>query len=253
MLIQSMSYLTDPNKQFVTKGGALNVNGIVRVFLAGTDDPVKTYCDFNGTRNPQDIRLDNNGRAIIIADVTKAYRVEVLDSNGGLLWTVEPAYCIGGEGGGTPVAVLVPLVRVVFHNGAWSKISGDDGFIKPNPWGVDSLFLPESCWWSIGVALEVANNTPRDLIQHLQIEYEWNSYLSIDVPPITYGEIQLPIMTYEADFTRANTNKRYGTTLYKKDGATEDWLSVALTAYHDTLPNDLEWAMWMNIFKVRDA
>lgn len=248
-----MGYLTDPNKQFVTKGGAPNVNGIVRVFLAGTDDPVKTYCNFNGTRNPQDIRLDNNGRAIIIADVTKAYRVEVLDSNGGLLWTVEPAYCIGGEGGGTPVAVLVPLVRVAFHNGAWSKISGDDGFIKPNPWGVESLFLPESCWWSIGVALEVANNTPRDLIQHLQIEYEWNSYLSIDVPPITYGETQLPLMTYEADFTRANTNKRYGTALYKKDGATEDWLSVALTAYNDTLPNDLEWVMQMNIFKVRDA
>ena len=252
MLIQGMSYLTDPNKQFVTKGGAPNVNGIVRVFLAGTDDPAKTYCDFNGTRNPQDIRLDNNGRAIIIADASKAYRVEVRDASGGLQWTVEPLFCMDG-GGVVPVAVSVPLVRVAFHNGAWSKISGDDGFIKPNPWGVASLFLPESCWWSIDVGLAVANNTPRDLIQHLQIEYEWNSYLSINVPPITYGETQLPSMTYEADFTRANTNNMYGSVLYKKDGATEDWLSVALTAYHDTLPNDLEWAVWMNIFKVRDA
>lgn len=147
----------------------------------------------------------------------------------------------------------VPLVRVKFQNGAWSKISGDDGFIKPNRWGVDSLFLPESCWWSIGVGISVVNNTPRDLIQHLQMKYEWNSYISMDVPPLTYEEGNLPSMTYEADFTRANTNNRYTTSLYKKDGATEDWLSVALTAYHDTLPNDLEWALWMNIFKVRDA
>lgn len=253
MLIQGMSYLTDPNKQFVTKGGAPNVNGIVRVFLSGTDDLAKTYCDFNGTRNPADIRLDNNGRAVIIADATKVYRVEVRDSNGGLLWTVEPAYCIGGEGGVTPVAFSVPLVRVKFQNGAWSKISGDDGFIKPNPWGVDSLFLPESCWWSIGVSISVANNTPRDLIQHLLMKYEWNSYISMEVPPLTYEEANLPEMTYEADFTRVNTNNRYTTSLYKKDGATEDWLSVALTAYHDTLPPDLEWALWMNIFKVRDA
>ena len=252
MLIQDMSYLTDPNKQFVTKGGAPNVNGIVRVFLSGTDDPAITYCNFNGTRNPQDIRLDNNGRAIIIADASKAYRVEVRDASGGLQWTVEPLFCMDG-GGIVPVAVSVPLVRVAFQNGAWSKISGDDGFIKPNPWGVDSLFLPESCWWSIDVGLAVANNTPRDLIQHLQLKYEWNSYISINVPPATYEDANMPSMTYEADFTRANTNNSYGSVLYKKDGATYDWLTVALTAYHDTLTNDLEWALWMNIFKVRDA
>lgn len=92
-----MSYLTDPNKQFVTKGGAPNVGGFVRVYLANTDDPAPTYCDFNGTRNQQEILLDNNGRAIIIADASKAYRVEVRDASGGLLWTVEPAYCIVGE------------------------------------------------------------------------------------------------------------------------------------------------------------
>lgn len=94
MIIKGLSYLTDPNKQFVTKGGAPNVGGFVRVYLANTDDPAKTYCDFNGTMNPQEICLDNNGRAVIIADVSKAYRIEVRDKNGGLLWTVSPAYCI---------------------------------------------------------------------------------------------------------------------------------------------------------------
>lgn len=106
MIIEGMSYLTDPNKQFVTKGGSPNVGGFVRVYLANTDDPAPTYSDFNGTRNPQNILLDNNGRAVIIANASKAYRVEVYDRLGGLQWTVQPAYCIGGEGGGgTPVAV----------------------------------------------------------------------------------------------------------------------------------------------------
>lgn len=101
-----MSYLTDPNKQFSLRNGSPNVAGIVKVFHAGTDDHAKTYCDFNGTRNPQDIRLDNNGRAVIIADASKAYRIEVCNRFGGLLWTVEPTYCIGGGGGGgTPVAI----------------------------------------------------------------------------------------------------------------------------------------------------
>lgn len=105
MIIEGMSYLTDPNKQFVTKGGAPNVGGFVRVYLANTDDLAITYCDFNGTRNPQDILLDNNGRAVIIANASKVYRVEVYDRIGGLQWTVQPAYCIGGESGVTPVAV----------------------------------------------------------------------------------------------------------------------------------------------------
>lgn len=100
MIVESLGYLVEPNNQFVLPNGATNVAGIVRVYYAGTDDLAKTYCNFEGTRNPADIRLDNNGRAIIIADVTKVYRIEVCDSNGGLLWTVEPAYCIGGEGGG---------------------------------------------------------------------------------------------------------------------------------------------------------
>lgn len=105
MIIQGMSYLTDPNKQFVTKGGAPNVGGFVRVYLANTDDPAKTYCDFNGTRNPQEIRLDNNGRAVIIANASKAYRVEVYDRLGGLQWTVQPLFCLEGTGGGIPVAI----------------------------------------------------------------------------------------------------------------------------------------------------
>lgn len=105
MIIEGMSYLTDPNKQFVTKGGSPNVGGFVRVYLANTDDPAPTYSDFNGTRNAQEIRLDNNGRAVIIANASKAYRVEVYDRLGGLQWTVQPLFCLDSSGGG-----IIPVV-----------------------------------------------------------------------------------------------------------------------------------------------
>lgn len=243
------NYLLGPNFQAEDESGKPLVGGYVEVYLHNTTTQYVTKKDFNGTNNEFRVVLNSLGMAVIIADVANAYDVYCYNRFGSLKWSRQNVNTIGDSGGG---GSSVPLVRVKYQNGAWSKISGDDGFIKPNRWGVDSLFLPESCWWSIGVGISVANNTPRDLIQHLQMKYEWNSYISMDVPPLTY-EAHLPAMTYEADFTRANTNNRYTTSLYKKDGATEDWLSVALTAYHDTLPNDLEWALWMNIFKVRDA
>lgn len=136
MIIEGLGYLVEPNNQFVLPNGSPNVAGIVRVYYAGTDDLAKTYCDFVGTRNPADIRLDNNGRAIIISDVTKAYRIEVRDSNGGLLWTVEPAYVY--EIASTALTAELPLVidgGVISNGGkslhvggahAWTEGEGED-------------------------------------------------------------------------------------------------------------------------------
>ena len=92
-------YLVDPLLGFQTKNGSLNTAGIVRVFDAATDDPAVTYKDFAGTQNAQDIRLDDNGRAVIIADDSRAYRVEVRDQFGALLYTQSPMYAKGGGGG----------------------------------------------------------------------------------------------------------------------------------------------------------
>ena len=92
-------YLVDPLLGFQTKNGSLNTAGIINVYDAATDDPAVTYKDFAGTQNAQDIRLDDNGRAVIIADDSRAYRVEVRDQYGALLYTQSPMYAKGGGGG----------------------------------------------------------------------------------------------------------------------------------------------------------
>ena len=101
-------------KQFQAKNGANNTNGFLKVFLAGTDDPATTYSDYVGTLNPQKIVLDDNGRAVVICDKAKAYRLEVYDANGMLLWTEEPKFCTGNGGGG------VSVTRVVSTDGSIS-------------------------------------------------------------------------------------------------------------------------------------
>lgn len=86
----SLSYLFDPNLQVQDKSGNNNVNGFLRVYIDNTDDRAVTYKDFNGTFNQADIRLDNNGRAVVIVDDTMTYRLEVYDRDGAMLWTQYP-------------------------------------------------------------------------------------------------------------------------------------------------------------------
>lgn len=253
MIIESLGYLIEPNNQLVLPNGSPNVAGIVRVYYAGTDDAAITYCNFNGTRNPADIRLDNNGRAVIIAEATKAYRVEVRDSNGGLLWTVEPAYCIGGEGGGTPVTIAAPLVGVELKSSGATKRFGDDGFVKANPYGVDSLYLPEPGWWLFNVRLFLRNVTARDLVQNITLEWDWNQFFAEGVPPITYTAQYPPSMQTDVDFTTTFTQQYGASAFVDKDRDTSHWLTVRPVVYGGAPLTDTEWAVVIDIFKVRDA
>lgn len=94
----NLNYLIDPNMQFQDRNGVNNVAGFLRVYYEGTDDRATTYKDFNGTMNPADIPLDNNGRAVVIADSKKEYRVEVYSASGAMLWTQHPVFPQGGGG-----------------------------------------------------------------------------------------------------------------------------------------------------------
>lgn len=98
--------------QFQAKNGRNLTGGFLRVFYAATDDPADTYSDYNLTRNPDRIVLDDNGRALVICDKSKAYRLEVYDAEGMLLWTEEPVYCSGTGGGG------VSITRVISTDGS---------------------------------------------------------------------------------------------------------------------------------------
>ena len=83
----SFSYLFDPNKQFQGRDGLNLVAGVLRVYLNGTDDHATTYKNFDGGLNENDIVLDNDGRAVVIVDSSRTYRLEVRDRSGDLLWT----------------------------------------------------------------------------------------------------------------------------------------------------------------------
>ena len=123
------SYLFDPNKQFQDRNGVNNVNGFLRVFLNGTDDRATTYSNFNGTINPSDIPIDNNGRAVVIVDADKVYRLEVYSNNGNLLWSQYPLspYYSGGSGGGVRPSDIKPLVLKQFGKtlGNYSPLLGN--------------------------------------------------------------------------------------------------------------------------------
>lgn len=93
-------YLFDPNKQFQNVSGTNNVAGFLRVFYNGTDDRAVTYKDFNGTANPADIPIDNNGRAVVIVNEDLTYRLEVYNRDGAMLWSQYPLSPMGGGGGG---------------------------------------------------------------------------------------------------------------------------------------------------------
>lgn len=93
--------------QFQAKNGRNLTGGFLRVFYAATDDPADTYSDYSLTRNPDRIVLDDNGRALVICDKSKAYRLEVYDAEGMLLWTEEPVYCSGTGGGGVSITKVI--------------------------------------------------------------------------------------------------------------------------------------------------
>lgn len=92
-------------KQFQARNGQNNVGGYLRVYLYGTDDRAVTYKDYSGTLNTADIVLDNNGRAVVICDNSRTYRLEVYDRSGGLLWTQQPTTCVASGGGMTMVDI----------------------------------------------------------------------------------------------------------------------------------------------------
>ena len=105
--------------QFELKDGHLNVAGQLNIFYEGTDDRADIF-DEDGTQLAQPVILDNNGRSRgLFVDGDRVYRLEVLDSDGGLLYTVRKMTpCGGGDGSGTTSYTVVSsdgTVKVTKH------------------------------------------------------------------------------------------------------------------------------------------
>ena len=130
--------------QFQAKDGRNNTAGWLKVFLAGTDDPAVTYSDYNGTRNPEKIVLDNNGRAIIICDKEQGYRLEVYDARGMLLWTEEPVFCSGTGGAG------MAMTEIVSTDGSIDVQKNTAGGVTQFDIGLAPGDSPEFLEWSTG-------------------------------------------------------------------------------------------------------
>ena len=102
-------YLFPPTTQFQARTGANLTAGYLRVYYTQTDDRAPTYSDFFGTENQDDIVLDNDGRAVVIVDDTKTYRLEVYTYNGACLFTIDPLSAVGG-GGGSGLASVTKII-----------------------------------------------------------------------------------------------------------------------------------------------
>lgn len=131
--------------QFQAKDGRNNTDGFLKVFLAGTDRPADTYSDYQGTRNPLNIVLDNNGRATVICDKDKGYRLEVYAKNGELLWTEEPVFCSGSGGGG-----LLNDTKVVSTDGSIAVDETKVGAVTTYDLSIAPGDSPEFLEWSTG-------------------------------------------------------------------------------------------------------
>lgn len=95
----ALSYIVDPLIEHQNRAGVNNVDGWFEVFLQDTDDHAEVYLDFEGTRAPEQIRIDNNGRAVMIAEENVPYRVEMYDATGNLIYTQYPVYTMASGGG----------------------------------------------------------------------------------------------------------------------------------------------------------
>ena len=95
----ALAYLLDPCLQYQNRAGVNNVSGYIEVFRMDTDDHATVYVDFNGTLAPERIGIDNNGRAVMIVESGRPYRVEMHGPDGDLYWTQQPVWTVASGGG----------------------------------------------------------------------------------------------------------------------------------------------------------
>lgn len=136
----AFAYVLDPTNQYQNRAGVNNVHGFFKVYINDTDDIAVTYKDFNGTLNPERIDIDNNGRAVIIADSSRPYRVEMYEPNGTLVFTQYPVWCVASGGG-------MSMVNVESTDGSVSVQKTTSGGLTTYDLSVDNNDNPDFLDW----------------------------------------------------------------------------------------------------------
>lgn len=110
----SLCYLFDSIFQIENIAGKPVVGGHIEVFVAGTDQKYITWQNFDGTKNPFKIPLNNDGRAVVLVEPHYTYDIYIYDSFNNMICSrlnVKPA--IGGD-------VTVYGLTEVWHDGTMS-------------------------------------------------------------------------------------------------------------------------------------
>lgn len=101
----ALGYLISPFIQVEDINGKPLVGGRIRVYRHGTQIPYITYKDWNGDRNPSEVRLDAKGSCILIADDENLYDVYCEDANYVEQWSRLNVSVGGGAGSGSGTVI----------------------------------------------------------------------------------------------------------------------------------------------------
>ena len=168
-------YLFDPNKQFQNVSGVNNVAGFLRVFYNGTDDRAVTYKDFNGTANPADIPIDNNGRAVVIVNEELTYRLEVYNRDGALLWSQYPLSPMGGGGGSIGGNTFVAIYHVTpFSEIKAADDSGMNVVLRMGPPFLNLIASDQEKFVCCALYKTGDSGTPQSFVAEVTSDDEWN-------------------------------------------------------------------------------
>ena len=198
----ALAYLLNPCDQYQNRAGVNNVAGYFEVFLADTDDRATVYVDFEGTLAPARIPIDMNGRCVMVVDAAPAYRVEMHDRSGNLIFTQSPVNAFGGGAGGgsgkvevksSDGSVNVTKTTVgdttVFDIGlpedsvdglAWIRCDGctvEDGFMRPvytsgtMAVGGTGVIMGADKYYHVTAHVRATKGSPENIYDRVSVEF----------------------------------------------------------------------------------
>jgi hypothetical protein len=170
------AYLSpSPKQRFFDNNGNPAVNGTLSTFAAGTSTPIATYTDNTaGTPNTNPITLNFRGECDLWLKPNIAYKLQLNDASGVLIWTVDQIInsnlitLYGGVDSGTTNAYVLNFTAsfAAYTDGIiiyWVPNATNTGpsTINVNGLGVVNIVNPDG---SALVASEIVANNPAQIL-----------------------------------------------------------------------------------------